>query len=154
MWLSRHALQRRLPARVQEQYGRLHDSVFQCLRRPGSFLVISAVIWLGEGLRLLLVARSLGADISLATALFVALMGSLLTTLPFTPAGLGLVEGATIAVLVKVIGMDPSLAGSIAILDRVVGYWSLVLVGLILYLYRLRREARTSALLQPDSPAP
>ncbi len=138
MWTSRHALQRRLPERVRQQYGRLHDAVFACLRRPGLFLAISIAIWLGEGLRLLLVARALGADVSFTTAMFVALMGSLLTTLPVTPAGLGLVEGATVAVLVAVIGMENDLAASIALLDRVIGYWSIVGIGFILYLRRAR----------------
>ena len=156
MWWSRHALQRRLPARVQEQYGRLHDAVFCCLRRPGPFLALSAVIWFSEGLRFWLVARSLHADLSPATALFIALMGSLLTTLPITPAGLGVVELGTGAVLVKVIGLDPALAGSIVLLDRVVAYWSLILVGLALYVRRLRRgSARsTHAGVRRDDPQP
>ena len=143
MWLSRHALQRRLPGRVQEQYGRLHDAVFRCLRRPWPFLGLSVAIWLSEGLRFWLVARSLEAGVSPATALFIALMGSLLTTLPITPAGLGVVEAGTVAVMVKVMGMDATLAGSIVLLDRVVAYWSLIIVGLILYLRRLKRESRS-----------
>ncbi len=139
MWLSRAALERRLPVRVREQYARLHDGVFACLWRPQAFLAISAVIWLGEGLRLFLVAAALGADISVPTAIFVALMSSLLTTLPITPAGLGIVEGAVIVVL-TLIGLDTAMAGSIALLDRVIGYWSIVAVGMVLYARRTRRE--------------
>ena len=141
MWLSRHALQRRLPTRVQERYERLHDAVFRCLRRPWPFLGLSVVIWLSEGLRFWLVARSLDAGVSPATALFIALMGSLLTTLPITPAGLGVVEVGTVTVMVKVMGMEPTLAGSVVLLDRVVAYWSLIVVGLVLYVRRLRGEA-------------
>jgi len=140
MWLGRHALQRRLPVRLREQYGRLHDAVFACLRRPWLFLAISAVIWLLEGVRLMLVGRALDADISFTTALFVALMGSLLTTLPITPAGLGLVEGATVAVLVAVLEMQQDVAASIAILDRVIGYWSIIVIGAVLYVFHARRD--------------
>ena len=140
MWLGRHALQRRLPERVREQYGRLHDAVFACLRRPFLFLSISVVIWLLEGIRLLLVGRALGVEISFTTALFVALMGSLLTTLPITPAGLGLVEGATAAVLVAILDMQQDVAASIAILDRVIGYWSIIVVGAVLYVFHARRD--------------
>ncbi len=139
MWVSRAALERRLPARVRVQYARLHDAVFGCLKRPQTFLAVSVVIWLGEGLRLFLVAAALGADISVPTAIFVALMSSLLTTLPITPAGLGIVEGAVIVVL-TLIGLDTPMAGSIALLDRVIGYWSIVAVGLVLYARRARRE--------------
>jgi len=139
MWWSRHTLQSRLPARVQEQYGRLHDAVFACLRRPGMFLAISVGIWIAEGLRLFFVARAVNADVSFSTALFVALMASLLTTLPLTPAGLGVVEGAIVAVLVSVMDMNRDLAASIAVLDRVIGYWMVIVIGLILYARRARR---------------
>jgi len=139
MWFSRQALRRRLPPRIQEQYGRLSGAIFACLRRPGPFFAIGIVIWLGEGLRVWLVAQSLGSDMAPTTALFIALMGSLLTTLPITPAGLGVVEGGTIAVLVSVMGMNPTLAASIVVLDRVIGYWSVLVVGLLLYARRARQ---------------
>ena len=143
-WFARGPIQRRVPVRMQEQFGRLHYALFACLRRPAPFLTISVGIWTFEGLRLLLVAEALGADITPATALFVALMGSLLTTLPITPAGLGIVEIATIKVL-QLVEVNASLAGSIAVLDRVVGYWSVIAVGLVLYLLRVRQDLARSA---------
>ncbi len=139
MWFFRHALQRRLPERVREQYGRLHDAVFACLRRPGGFLGISVLIWTGEGLRVLFVSWSLHAHVSFTAAMFIALMASLLTTLPITPAGLGIVEGAITTVLVRFMDMDSSLALSIALLDRVIGYWTVILVGIVLSILRARR---------------
>ena len=51
-------------------------------------------------------------------------MGALLTVIPFTPAGLGVVELGVGSVLVGVLGVDPVVAGSIILLDRVVAYWS------------------------------
>lgn len=143
LWFARGPIQRRVPARMQAQFVRLHDALFICLRRPGPFVAISVGIWICEGLRLLLVAEALGADITPTTALFVALMGSLLTTLPITPAGLGIVEGATITVL-KLVDVDTSMAGAIALLDRVVGYWSVIAVGLVLYVFRLRQDLNAS----------
>lgn len=140
LWFARGPIQRRMPTRLHAQFDRLHVALFACLRRPAPFLAISVGIWIFEGLRLLLVAEALGADLTPATALFVALMGSLLTTLPITPAGLGVVEGATIAVLHELLDVEINLAGSIALLDRVVGYWSVIVVGLVLYLVRVRRE--------------
>jgi glycosyltransferase 2 family protein len=142
LWFARAQIQRRVPDRWQEQFARLHFAIFACLRRPAPFVAISVGIWTCEGLRLLLVVRALGSDVSPATALFVALMGSLLTTLPITPAGLGVVEVATIKVL-QLVDVETSLAGSIALLDRVVGYWSVIVVGFALYLWRVRREIRS-----------
>ena len=140
MWFSRRWLERLLPERIHAQYARLHTAVFQSLRRPELFIGFGVVIWIMEGLRLWLVATSLNAELSPATALLIALMGSLLTTLPFTPAGLGVVELGTGAVLTQVIGMAPTMAASVILLDRVIGYWSLILIGLLVLVWRTRRE--------------
>lgn len=144
MWFSRRWLERWLPERFQAQYARLHGAIFVCLRRPEVFVGFSVVIWLMEGMRLWLVAASLDAGLAPVTALLIALMGSLLTTLPFTPAGLGVVELGTGAVLTQVIGMAPTMAFSIILLDRVIGYWSLITVGLLVLAWRTRREARAA----------
>jgi glycosyltransferase 2 family protein len=128
-------------------------ALFACLRRPLPFVAFSVAIWTLEGVRLWLVARALGVDLPPTTALFVALMGSLLTTLPFTPAGLGVVEVATIKVL-QLVDVETDLAGSIALLDRVVGYWSIIAFGLVLYVVRVRRELAGNgrALAGADAP--
>ena len=140
MWFSRHWLERLLPDRFMDQYRRLHAAIFASLRRPQLFVGMSVIIWLLEGLRFWLVAASLDATLPLATAVVIAFMGSLLTTIPVTPAGLGVVELGTGAVLTQVIGVEPTLAGSIILLDRVIGYWSLILIGLVVLFWRTRRE--------------
>jgi len=141
LWFARNAVQQRLPARFQSQFGHLHDAIFACLRNPWRPLGVSVLIWVADGLRFFLVASAVGAEISVPTAAFVSLMGALLTTLPVTPAGLGVVEVAVISVL-KLVGVESSLGGSIAVLDRLLTYWSLVAVGLVLYLRRLRNDVR------------
>jgi hypothetical protein len=70
----------------------------------------------------------------LPLVIFIALAASLLTTVPFTPAGLGVVEAAIVTVLLPVIN-DAGLAGSVALLDRTITYWSLVLLGAVIYLF-------------------
>jgi glycosyltransferase 2 family protein len=141
LWFARHFIERRLPAKWQSQFVRLHNSLFACLRRPGRFIALSVVIWTMDGIRLLLVAKSLGVTLSYANSLFVSLMSSMLTTLPITPAGLGVVETAMIVVL-KWVHISPSLAISIAVMDRLITYWSLIVVGLVLYIRRFRNEVK------------
>lgn len=141
LWFFRDHLERFIPHRFHEQYRRLHDAIFACLRRPTLFAAISVAIWIIDGVRLFLVAKSLGADISFAMAVFVALMSSLVTTLPITPAGLGIVETTMIVVLkVPIGGLTASMAGSVALLDRVITYWSLIVVGAVLYIRQLHRD--------------
>lgn len=140
MWFSRDTVVRFLPERVREIYHRLHGAVFGSLRRPGIVLGIALLLWFGDGMRVWFVAQSLNAGISPAVAILIAVMGALLTVIPFTPAGLGVVELGVGSVLIGVLGLDPVLAGSIIVLDRVVAYWSLLLVGGALYLRRAKRD--------------
>jgi uncharacterized protein (TIRG00374 family) len=70
--------------------------------------------------------------------MFIALVASLLTTIPALPGGLVLVEGGIIAVLVF-FGLSASQAFSVAILDRLISYWSLIGVGLVVFLLSHRR---------------
>jgi uncharacterized protein (TIRG00374 family) len=143
MMFGKDHIRRFVPERLKEHYDHFHLAVFACLRRPAAPVAISIVIWVCDGLRMFFVAHALGADLAFSLALFVALMSSLLTTLPFTPAGLGVVEAAVIVVL-KLVHVDPSMAGSIAVVDRLIGYWSLILVGSLLYVWRLKTELRVA----------
>ncbi|MDQ3226301.1 MAG: flippase-like domain-containing protein [Chloroflexota bacterium] len=145
LWFTRDHVIRLLPERLRGTYDRLQGAVFGSLRRPALVFGIGFFLWFGDGLRIWLVARSLDAGISPAVAILIAVMGALLTVIPFTPAGLGVVELGVGSVLVGVLGVDPVVAGSIIVLDRVVAYWSLLVVGAVLYVRRLRREYRGPA---------
>lgn len=147
MWFLRNKIDGYLPERIKVQYHRLHDAAFACLRRPWLPILLSFSVWIFDGFRLLLVCRALGADVNVATAIFVALMSSLLTTLPITPAGLGVVEAGMIVVF-KLVGIDPVTAGSIALLDRVISYWSVILVGIVLYIFQFRRNLVPAGLVE------
>ena len=92
MWLTRDLLVKVLPGRAQGIYTRLHGAVFGALRRPLPIVGLGIVLWLGDGTRVWLVSKSLNAGLSPAVAILVATMGALLTIIPFTPAGLGVVE--------------------------------------------------------------
>lgn len=138
---GRDWVQRFVPKRFHGHYDLFHTAIFACLRRPALPTFLSFCMWMMDGLRLYVVAASLGAGLSFELAVFVALMSALLTTIPITPAGLGVVEAAIIVVL-KLVDIDSDMAGSVAFLDRLIGYWSLVLVGLVLYLWRLKTEVR------------
>ncbi len=116
-----------LPAKLKPIYSRLQEGTLGAFS-TGAFPLLAATslaVWLLEASRLLLISRALHLEIPLALAFFVALAGSLLTAVPALPGGLGLVETGTIAVL---------LWFSIAFLDRLISYWSVILVGAVAYL--------------------
>jgi uncharacterized protein (TIRG00374 family) len=83
-----------LPSRFFDLYDKFEVGVFSLDRsRVPLVAVLTALIWTTEALRLLFVVEAMGFDISLGIsgAFFVALVASLLTAVPFTPAGLGIV---------------------------------------------------------------
>ena len=79
-------------------------------------------------------ALAIGAPLSIGGAIVVALVGSLLTTIPFTPAGVGFSETGMLLALTQ-LGLDPTAAGAVALLNRAINYWSIVLFGAILYIF-------------------
>jgi uncharacterized membrane protein YbhN (UPF0104 family) len=149
MWFSRDLIIRCLPHKLQGAYARLQGAVFGSLRNPALVGGLGLLFWLGDGMRVWFVARSLDAGITPAAAILLAVMGALLTIIPFTPAGLGVVEIGIGSVLIGVLGVDPVLAGSIIVLDRVVAYWSLLVIGTVLYVRRTRRELQEDAAESP-----
>ncbi|MFN0072822.1 MAG: YbhN family protein [Chloroflexota bacterium] len=137
---------RLVPARFQQHYGSFEQGTLGSFRSLPMVLVYSLGAWSVEGARLYLVGLSLGVEwVSFSMIIFIAMASALLTTLPITPAGLGFVESAMVGILLVagrmgiIPGMDESLATSVAILDRAISYWSLVLIGLVLYLVRRRK---------------
>ena len=67
-----------------------------------------------------------GVHLGPSQFLLIALVAALLTTVPFLPGGLGLVEAGMIGVLITVGGVTNSAAVSITLLDRSISYGSLV----------------------------
>ena len=137
LFLFRQHIDRRVPLRWSGQWRALQESVFVNLRHPLVPALLSVVIWSLEASRIFLVAKALDVHLAFEMAIFVGLMAALLTTLPFTPAGLGVVEVAIISVL-KLAKVPVDLAGSVALLDRLITYWGLIVVGAIVYLFMLK----------------
>jgi uncharacterized protein (TIRG00374 family) len=62
-----------------------------------------------------------------------------------TPAGLGAVEGGMIVAL-KLLNVDAATAGAIALADRGIAYWSVIVIGGVAWLAQQRRGRRTGRL--------
>ena len=126
------------PQRIVEFYDRFEQGVFGALTRkqlPGLGL-LSIAIWMTEAMRLFFVVKAFGfADVELGIsgAVFVALIGSLLTAVPLSPAGLGIVEAGIVGILTLVYGVSLPEATAIALLDRVISVFSVIVLGSILY---------------------
>jgi len=135
-----------VPRRFRHHYTMFEQGTLGSFRAMPLVLTYSVASWGIEAGRLWLVCWSLGLfGLSPAIVLFVALASALLTTLPITPAGLGFVESAIVGILLLAAnlglapGVDENVAASVAILDRVISYWSLIVTGVILYIVTRKR---------------
>ena len=126
-----------LPDKAKDLYEHFEDGVFSVDRRTLPLVAfLTLLIWTTEALRLLFVVEALGFEISLGIsgAFFVALVASLLTAVPFTPAGLGIVEAGIVGLLTVVYQADPNEAAAIALVDRAISVLSVIVLGFIAYL--------------------
>jgi uncharacterized protein (TIRG00374 family) len=130
-----------IPDRFTTHFQKLNEGIFTILTRPLPYVGLGVVIWLFDGLRVYLVAHSLGADLSIPESIVVSLLSALVTIIPFTPAGVGFVEGFMIWILPQ-LGVERATAVAIALLDRSITFLSLIVIGLPLYLWNLRKAAR------------
>jgi uncharacterized protein (TIRG00374 family) len=142
-----------LPHRVIELYDKFEVGVFGALKlRQMPFLgTITVLIWMTESLRLYFVVQALGfpdVELGLSGAVFVALIGSLLTAVPLSPAGLGIVEAGVVGVLVVAYKVPLPEATAIALLDRVISVFSVIVLGSIAYVISKKPQG-LDPILQP-----
>lgn len=129
-----------IPARFRSIFNRFRHGTVSSFKRKTQLelYALTIIIWLCEGARLYFVLQSLHIELGLSVVIFIALTSSLLTTIPFTPAGLGAVEGVIVFVLTT-FDVEKNMAGSVAVLDRVISYWSIIVFGVILYIFSKRK---------------
>jgi uncharacterized protein (TIRG00374 family) len=120
--------------------GVLHS--FRALPEAGPETV---VIWLAEAARLAFVLAALRLELPISGIIFVAVASSLLTTVPLTPAGFGFVELAIVYVLTTGFGLATHDAIAVAVLDRLVSVFSVIVIGGALYARHRHQEARAAA---------
>jgi len=127
-----------IPERFREMYQRFEEGVFAINRRLIPELgVLTVLIWATEAGRLYLVIAAFGfADVhmGISGAFFVALAASLLTAVPLTPAGLGLVEAGIVGILAAAYGIGSTEAAAIAVADRAISVLSVIVIGAVVYL--------------------
>jgi uncharacterized protein (TIRG00374 family) len=123
--------------KVLEYYDRFEEGVFSVGPRQVPWLaIVTALIWATEAMRLLLVINALNftdVHLGISGAFFVALAASLLTAIPLTPAGLGIVELGVVGILTFIYGVPESDAVAITVVDRAISVLSIIAFGSIAY---------------------
>ncbi|MBI2855506.1 MAG: flippase-like domain-containing protein [Chloroflexi bacterium] len=145
-------LARLLPARLKSSYDRFHQGVLGSLGQLPLLLLISLLTWATEVGRLFFViqALDLSGATSLSLVLFVTLANAILTTVPLTPGGLGIVEPGIVGLLTLSLARSEAL--SVTLLDRSISYLSIVVLGGLVFLLRqISRSRRGKVLLGSSS---
>jgi uncharacterized protein (TIRG00374 family) len=149
-----------LPHRVIELYDRFEEGVFSAVGITSlpRLMLITVGIWTTEAMRLFLVVEAFGfpdVHLGISGAFFVALTGSLLTAVPLTPAGIGIVETGVVAVLTLVYGVPQTEALAIVLVDRAISVLSIIIFGGIAYwLSPLRRGVGITEAAPPKASGP
>lgn len=135
-----HQIEARIPERTRPYYNRLSAGIVTSFSRNGFWSVssLTILIWILEGARVFFAAKALGVELDVSSAIFVALLASLLTTFPFTPAGVGVVEFGIVKAL-EGFNIGTADATALALVDRGIASYSVILIGGLLYLVSKRK---------------
>jgi uncharacterized protein (TIRG00374 family) len=157
IWRAGDSVLRVLPHRVHDIYLHFRHGAIHSFGNEAPALVGQTVaVWLLEGARLTCILWALGllapGKVGPMAALFLALGSSVLTTLPLTPGGLGFVEPFifTVLALLGVAG-GISTGAAVAVLDRLISYLSIAVIGF--FLYALTDKAHVAPAASPPKTA-
>ena len=153
MQLFHRSVTRFLPQRIQRSYHGFHEGTMRSFRSLPPVMLMGLLGWLAEVGRLYFVVRATGVDVGVALVVFVTLASALLTAVPLSPGGLGIVEAGIVGLLMWVLPREQAV--SVALLDRSISYLSIILLGAGAFVYHQRVVARRSksVLLSGQHPA-
>jgi uncharacterized protein (TIRG00374 family) len=146
--VAREPIAKMLPQRFRAHYYHFQEGTLGSFRRLPVLSGLTVGVWSCEALRFFFVATSLsligGSFIHiLAAAVVIGLGEALLTALPTTGGGVGLVEGGMVAMIALFYhGPDAiNLTAAAILLDRAISLFSVLLIGLVIFLIEFGRKA-------------
>jgi len=145
---AREPIAKLVPTRFRGQYYHLQEGMLGSFRRLPLLAGLTIGVWFCEALRFFFVALSLSlipGDFVhiLAACIFIGLGEALLTVVPATGGGVGLVEGGMVAMIALFYhGADVANHTAAAIvLDRIISLVSLIVIGSIVFTIAFGRKA-------------
>jgi glycosyltransferase 2 family protein len=144
--LFRHNIANIIPARFRGHYTHFQEGTLGSFQRLPLLAALTAGVWACEALRFFFIALALnliGGNMLhiLTAAFFIALGEALLTIVPFTGGGVGLVEAGMFAMIALFTPNSQSLAAAAILLDRTISLLSLLAIGFVVFLIAFGRQA-------------
>jgi uncharacterized protein (TIRG00374 family) len=140
-----------VPKRFRGYYDQFQEGTLGSFRRIPTLTGLTVGVWACEALRFFFIALALnlisGSLIHVISAsLFIALGEALLTVIPFTGGGIGLVEGGMLA-MITLFTPNTSLALAAIVIDRAISLFSILVIGFFVFMFTIGRQAAI-----PDQP--
>jgi glycosyltransferase 2 family protein len=138
-----------VPPRFRNHYNHFQEGTLGSFRRLPTLTGLTVSVWACESLRFFFIALSLnligGNLVHIVTAaFFIALGEALLTVVPFTGGGVGVVEGGMVAMLLLFTHGTPNamnLSAAAIVLDRMITLFSILAIGFIVFIFAFSRQA-------------
>jgi uncharacterized protein (TIRG00374 family) len=140
-----------VPKRFRGYYNQFQEGTLGSFKRIPSLTGLTVGVWACEALRFFFIALALnlfsGSLVHILSAsLFIALGEALLTAIPFTGGGIGLVEGGMLA-MITLFTPNTSLALAAIVIDRAISLFSILVIGFFVFMFTIGRQASL-----PDKP--
>ncbi len=134
-----------VPERFRGHYNHFQEGTLGSFRRVPTLTALTVGVWACESLRFFFIALALNLVSGnlvhiVAVALFIALGEALLTVVPFTSGGIGLVEGGMLA-MIALFTTARSLAAAAILIDRTISLFSILVIGFIVFMISIGRQA-------------
>ena len=146
--IAREPLARLIPSRFRPYYYQLQEGTLGSFRRMPTLSILTVAVWGCESLRFFFVSLSLnlipGSFIHvLAASIFIGLGEALLTAIPATGGGVGLVEAGMLAMIILFNHNHnaSNLTAAAILLDRIITLFSILFFGFIVFLFAFGRKA-------------
>ncbi len=94
-------------------------------------IIATLGVWFVLYLQMYLIALALHVNVPLLSFIFVSSIATLITLIPITVGGIGTSELAITVLFNKVFGIDPAVALSLALINRVIGLIGTILGGIL-----------------------
>ncbi len=137
---------RLIPARFRTHYSHFQEGTLGSFRRVPTLSALTVGVWACESLRFFFITLAfglIGGNLIhiIAAALFIALGEALLTVVPFTGGGVGLVEGGMFA-MIALFTSRTNLAAAAILTDRTISLFSILVFGFIVFMFAFGRDTR------------
>ncbi|GAC1358567.1 MAG: lysylphosphatidylglycerol synthase transmembrane domain-containing protein [Ktedonobacteraceae bacterium] len=146
--MAREPIAKLLPVRFREHYYHFQEGTLGSFRRLPALAGLTGGVWACEAFRFLFIALALNLISGnvlhiVAVAIFVGLGEALLTAIPATGGGVGLVEGGMAAMIALFYEGSNlvNLTAAAILLDRAISLFSILLFGSIVFLLAFGRKA-------------